>query len=298
VALIYYIKDPDYKRLPTPSTFAVPHLELDVILDIHTAGLVKDDDDRVVAEPARKEYCTMMSALRAIGMRTHIPRGAVSACTRSTPRLIRRACLATALLVTIAVAAQAVHAADGGQTKFRRISTQYIAALGDPGATSGSGAQVWGLWPLDPGPRGVKLNRYQSLKDADGVAPARWKFDETDWWLEEHGLIMEQPTVPLRPGKYLVTGARKVTAVLTIHPPDSHGDRRWELDQGATLYDVTHLACRSARYTPATVGTSCSPAHAKQSGFPVSPGGAMPPVEGCKKQDYAVLIVIGVGVED
>jgi hypothetical protein len=24
----------------------------------------------------------------------------------------------------------------------------------------------------------------------------------------------------------------------------------------------------------------------------------MPPVEGCTKQDYAVLIVIGVGVED
>ncbi|MFO0701061.1 MAG: hypothetical protein U0236_17705 [Nitrospira sp.] len=34
----------------------------------------------------------------------------------------------------------------------------------------------------------------------------------------------------------------------------THGDRRWELDQGATLYDVTHLACRSARYTPVTVG--------------------------------------------
>jgi hypothetical protein len=240
----------------------------------------------------------MRSALRAIGMRIHIPRGAVSACTRSMQHLICRACLVTMLLVTIAVAAQAVHAAAGGQTKFRRISTQYIAALGDPGATSGSGAQLWGLWPLDPGPRGVKLNRYQSLRDAGGVAPTRWKFDETDWWLEEHGLIMEQPTVPLPPGKYLVTGARKVTAVLTIHPPDSHGDRRWELDQGATLYDVTHLACRSARYTPATVGGSCSPANAKQTAFPVAPGGAMPPVEGCTKQDYAVLIVIGMGTED
>ncbi|MBH0201073.1 MAG: hypothetical protein HP496_01920, partial [Nitrospira sp.] len=83
-----------------------------------------------------------------------------------------------------------------------------------------------------------------------------------------------------------------------IHPADSHGDRRWELDQGATLYDVTHLACRSARYTPATVGGSCSPAYAKQSAFPVAPGGAMPPIEGCTKQDYAVLIVIGMGVED
>jgi hypothetical protein len=213
-------------------------------------------------------------------------------------RLICLACLATVLLVTIATVAQPVYAAGGSQTKFKRISTQYIAALGDPGSTSGNGAQSWGLWPLDPGPRGVKLNRYQSLKDANGIAPARWKFDETDWWLEEHGLIMEQPTVPLPPGKYVVTGARKVTAVLTIHPPDNRGDRRWELDQGTTLYDVTHLACRSARYTPAAVGSSCSPANAKQTAFPVAPGGAMPPVEGCTKQDYAVLIVIGVGMGD
>ncbi|MBH0203068.1 MAG: hypothetical protein HP496_12445 [Nitrospira sp.] len=206
--------------------------------------------------------------------------------------LMRRPCLATVLLVTIAVVAHAVPASGGSQTKFKRIPTQYIAALGDQDATSGSGAQSWGLWPLDPGPRGVRLNRYPSLKDAGGVAPARWKFDETDWWLEEHGLLMEQPTVPLPPGKYVVTGARKVKAVLTIHPADSHGDRRWELDQGATLYDVTHLACRSARYG------SCLPANAKQTAFPVAPGGAMPPVEGCTKQDYAVLIVIGMGVED
>jgi hypothetical protein len=217
--------------------------------------------------------------------------------TLSTIR-ISRACLVLVLLLPIALVAQMAHAADGNQTKFKRISTQYIAALGDPSATSGNGSQLWGLWPLDPGPRGVKLNRYPSLKEAGGLAPARWKFDETDWWLEEHGLIMEQPTIPLPPGKYVVTGARKVTAVLTIHTADSHGDRRWELDQGATLYDVTHLACRSARYTPATMGSSCSPANAKQSAFPVAPGGAMPPVEGCTKQDYAVLIVIGLGVEN
>lgn len=240
----------------------------------------------------------MMSFLGKIEMRTYEPQGTASGRMRSTQRLIRCACLATALLVTIAAAVQVVHAAGGGQTKYRRISTQYIAALGDPGSTSGNGAQWWGLWPLDPGPRGVKLNRYQSLKNSGGVAPARWTFDETDWWLEEHGLIMEQPIVPLPPGKYVVTGARKVTAVLTIHPADRHGDRRWELDHGATLYDVTHLACRSARYTPATAGGSCSPANAKQTAFPVAPGGVMPPVEGCTKQDYAVLIVIGVGVED
>ncbi len=227
-------------------------------------------------------------------MPTHVPRGDVPGCKRRRERLLRRASMATMWLVTIAVVAQTAHAASGSQAKFKRSATQYIAALGDPGATSGNGAQLWGLWPLDPGPRGVKLNRYQSLKDAGGVAPARWKFDETDWWLEEHGLIMEPPTVPLLPGKYLVTGGRKVTAVLTIHTTDSQGDRRWELDSGATLYDVTHLACRSARYTPASDG-SCSPANAKQSAFPVAPGGVMPPVEGCTKQDYAVLIVIGVG---
>ena len=240
----------------------------------------------------------MMSILRTAGIHDHAPRNAVSGRMRSARQLMRHTCLVTAWLVTIAMVAQAVHAADGGQTKFKRISTQYIAALGEPGATSGSGAQWWGLWPLDPGPRGVKLNRYQSLQEANGIAPARWQFDETDWWLEEHGLIMEQPTIPLPPGKYVVTGARKVTSVLTIHPADSHGDRRWELDQGATLYDVTHLACRSARYTPARAGGSCSPANAKQTAFPVAPGGAMPPVEGCTKQDYAVLIVIGMGVRN
>jgi len=40
--------------------------------------------------------------------------------------------------------------------------------------------------------------------------------------------------------------------VLTIHPKDKDGNERWELADGATLYDVTHLGCRSARYTPVT----------------------------------------------
>ncbi len=106
----------------------------------------------------------MISALRTIGVRTHVPRGAWLALTRSTQRLIRRACLATVLLVMIAAVAQPVHAAGGGQTKFKRISTQFIAALGDPGATSGSGAQSWGLWPLDPGPRGVELNQLSTVE--------------------------------------------------------------------------------------------------------------------------------------
>ena len=82
-----------------------------------------------------------------------------------------------------------VHAADFSE--FRRIEPQYIAALGDPGATSGNGAQAWGLWSQDPDPRGCKLDRYEQLKAAGGVAPSQWKFDAADWWLEEHGLIME-----------------------------------------------------------------------------------------------------------
>ena len=207
------------------------------------------------------------------------------------------ACLAAAFLAAMAAVAQPAHAAEGVQMQFKRISTQYIAALGDPGATSGRGAQSWGLWPLDPGPRGVELESYERLKNAGGLAPARWRFDRTDWWLEENGRIMEQPTFPLPPGKYLVTGARDATAVLTIHSADKNGDRRWDLDKGATLHDVTHLGCRSARYRPAAGEGSCSPANAPKTAFPVAPGGAMPPVEGCRKQDYAVLIVIGVGVE-
>ena len=188
---------------------------------------------------------------------------------------------------------QPVHASGVDVSKFRRIEPQFIAALGDPKATSGSGAQSWGFWNQDPGPRACKLDHYPQLK-ATGVAPARWKFDAADWWLEEHGLIMEKPSFPLAPGQYLVTGDRDVTSVLTIYPKDKDGNQRWELADGATLYDVTHLGCRSARYTPATADKSCSPANAQSKNFPVNPGAAMPVVNGCRKQDYAVLIVLGL----
>jgi hypothetical protein len=108
---------------------------------------------------------------------------------------------------------------------------------------------------------------------------------------------MEKPEFPLPPGKYRVTGGRQVTTVLTIHPPDRDGAGRWELGDGATLHDVTHLGCRSGRYTPGSGGDACSPARAPRAAFPVSPGAEMPAVEGCDKQDYAVLFVIGVAVE-
>ena len=189
---------------------------------------------------------------------------------------------------------QPVHAADVDMSKFRRIEPQYIAALGDPGAKSGSGAQSWGLWSQDPGPRGCKLDHYDQLKAAGGVAPSQWKFDAADWWLEEHGLIMEKPTFPLPSGQYLVTGDRTATTVLTIHPKDKDGNQRWELADGATLYDVTHLGCRSARYTPVASHDSCSPENARKTGYPVVPGVAMPDVKGCRKQDYTVLIVVGL----
>jgi hypothetical protein len=194
----------------------------------------------------------------------------------------------------LAAGAQSAHASSVDLSKFKRIEPQYIAALGDPGAKSGNNAQSWGRWSEDPGPRGCRLDRYPELKAAGGVAPSKWKFDPSDWWLEEHGLIMEKPSFPLPPGKYLVTGNRTVTTVLTIHPKDKDGKERWELADGATLYDVTHLGCRSARYTPATTNNSCSPSNAPTTGYPVTPGTAMPAVNGCRKQDYAVLIVVGL----
>ncbi len=194
------------------------------------------------------------------------------------------------------------HASGADLTKFKRIEPQFIAALGDSAAKSGSGAEAWGIWDKDPGPRGCKLDLYPELK-ATGVAPAQWKFDASDWWLEEHGLIMEKPTFPLAAGQYLVTGDRETTTVLTVHPKDKNGNQRWELADGATLNDVTHLGCRSARYTPTTAKTAnktaanaCSPANASTKGFPVNPGGAMPAVNGCHKQDYTVLIVVGLPV--
>ena len=200
----------------------------------------------------------------------------------------------SAAAVCPAALAQSVLGSDEGGRAFRRVRTQFIAALGEPDAKSGSNADQWGLWRRDPGPRGVWLNRYDRLLTNDGVAPAGWKFDSSDWWLEEHGLIMESPEFPLSPGQYLVTGDREVTTVLTVHPAVADGNQRWELADGATIYDVTHLRCRSARYTPTRGNNLCSPSKASMRDFPVTPGAEMPPVEDCNKQDYAVLFVIGI----
>ncbi len=209
----------------------------------------------------------------------------------------RGARLGIGILVAIGVIGQSADAFAEDNTVFRRVPIQYIAALGDPDATSGNGAELWGLWEKDPGPRGVLLANYDKLVARGGVAPARWTFDGADWWLEENGVIMEPPVFSLPAGKYVVTGNREVVSVLTVHPPDENGNQAWELKDEATLYDVTHLRCRSARYTPAAGDGSCTPENAPQSAFPVTPGGPMPPVEGCNKRDYTVLIVIGIGIE-
>lgn len=61
------------------------------------------------------------------------------------------------------------------------IETQYIAALGKPDAKSGNGAQSWGLWTVDPGPRGVRLTSFGTLQGNGNLSPAGWKFDDADW---------------------------------------------------------------------------------------------------------------------
>jgi len=200
--------------------------------------------------------------------------------------------IALAIAVLLSALPQAV-AADDYRSRFKPMPTQYIAALADPNATSGDNAQTWGLWRVDPGPRGVRLDDFDALLAAGGVAPADWRFDASNWWLEENGLIMEAPEFPLPPGEYLVTGGREVISALVVYPPDDSGKMRWELERGATLHDVTHLGCRSALYTPASTAKSCTPRKAPRDAFRVAPGAAMPPVEGCAKQDYSVLIVIG-----
>ncbi|KAL7538142.1 hypothetical protein ACHAXR_008314 [Thalassiosira sp. AJA248-18] len=210
----------------------------------------------------------------------------------------RRLALSTISTAALTSLVPNVALADDTQSrKYQRYpSIRFIAALGDPKSSSGSGAETWGLWRDDPGPRGVYLKDYdRRLAANDNVAPAGWKFDPKDWWVEEHGLIMSTPeplprksynkdTKEVLPEKkYIVTGAREITTVLTVRDNGS-----WELEKGS-LYDVTHLPCRSAAYR----GDSCAPKNANKKDFPVKPGAAMPIIDGCKQQDYAVLFVLG-----
>ena len=169
-------------------------------------------------------------------------------------------------------------------SEFKPCRTMFIAALGSPDASSGDGAEDWGIWRIDPGPPGVYLSEYDSqIAKRGGVAPSGWRFDPADWWVEEYGRIMDKPDFPIPPGRYIVTGDREVTTVLQI---DESGG--WKLAKGS-LYDVTHLPCRAARYRGG------SPANANLKDFPVTPGAVMPTIDKCdSKQDYAVVFVVGV----
>ena len=199
----------------------------------------------------------------------------------------RRNFLASAIVVTTQLCLLVPVRADAAVPPgFKRIRTQFIAALGDPKGSSGNEANEWGLWKVDPGPRGVYLKDYDEIVKNNFAGPDGWKFDVNDWWVEEHGLIMPPPSFPVPVGRYVVTGGRETTTVLNIAEGGA-----WTFDDG-TLYDVTHLPCRSARYKPKVGGSS--PKEAKQSDFPVRAGAEMPPVAGFDKQDYAVLFVIGV----
>lgn len=240
---------------------------------------------------------------------TYIDSKLISMTSSSTSSLPRREMLintlALGLLAASGVAStrlfrDTLYAPPGFQ---RLATTQFIAALGDPKASSGYNAsKEWGVWSVDPGPRGVWLRDYESnLQQHNNVAPIYgWTFNPNDWWLEEHGLIMESPTFPIQPGRYLVTGFRDVTTGLTIA-----ADGSWKLDKG-TLYDVTHLPCRAARYHPQSTSTVAGgegrvvggPQTARLTDFPVRPGAEMPTVPGCDKQDYAVLFMIGKATSD
>ena len=195
-------------------------------------------------------------------------------------------------VATLALTLALLPALSQAEPTFVPGETQYIAALGAPTATSGTDAETWGFWSVDPGPRGVWSTDYADLLATGGQAPAGWQFDPGSWWLEEHGLLMEAPSFPLPPGQYVVTGGRETTATLTISAPDAQGHQGWSLSDGATIHDVTHLRCRAAVYTAKT-GEACTPDKTPTQVFPMDPGREMPAIEGCTKQDYQVLIVIG-----
>ena len=205
----------------------------------------------------------------------------------------RRQWLTSALGLMIASASSSLLA----QTKIRRIQTQYIATTAPAGATSGNGAETWGIWTVDPGPIGVWLRLYQSLQKAGNIAPSGWKFDINDWWLDENGLIMKSPEFPIPAEQYYVTNGEQHISLLTIEQPDAEGKQAWSLSDDKTIGDVTHGPCRSARYTPKTGLDTCSPKDANRAVFPLKAGEPPPLVRGCNRKQYAVLIVFGLPIE-
>ena len=65
---------------------------------------------------------------------------------KKTYKLTRRRWLASAMgLIVTAISSPLI-----AETKIRRIPVQYIATLALGGASSGTGAESWGLWRVDP----------------------------------------------------------------------------------------------------------------------------------------------------
>jgi hypothetical protein len=212
---------------------------------------------------------------------------------KKTYKLTRRQWLASAMgLIVTAISSPLI-----AETKIRRIRAQYIATLALGGASSGTGAESWGLWRVDPGPIGVWLRFYQLLQKAGNIAPAGWRFDIDDWWLDENGLIMKAPEFPMPAGAYYVTNGEEHISLLTVEKPDADGKQAWSLSGGKTISNVTHGPCRSARYTPEGSSGTCSPEDADRTVFPLKPGEAPPPVVGCNRKQYSVLIVFGLPLE-
>lgn len=211
---------------------------------------------------------------------------------KTSPKLTRRTWLASAVASLFALRTNPTYAA----AKFRRIPNQYIAALAPDNATSGSGAETWGLWREDPGPIGVWLRMYNVLREVGNIGPTGWRFDIDDWWLDENGLIMKAPEFPMPAGQYYVTNGEDNISLLTVDPADTDGKQSWSLTEGKNIGEVTHGPCRSARYTPEGDGGTCTPAKADQEVFPLAPGESPPSVSGCHKKEYAVLIVFGLPV--
>ena len=56
------------------------------------------------------------------------------------------------------------------------------------------------------------------------MAPAGWRFDIDDWWLDENGLIMKAPEFPIPAGQYFVTNGEEHFSLLTIEDPDAEGN--------------------------------------------------------------------------
>lgn len=174
---------------------------------------------------------------------------------------------------------------------WQSVYGQFLAV--DPGMlhssdTRGDGATAWGVWRTDPGNTGVRFSGIHALEQT-GRAPRGWTFDPNEWWVEEHGLIMVNPD-PLPPGRYKVVWLNRRAGYVPTVELTITGDS-WTLSDGATLHDVTHGPCRSAKYTTPESGGQCLPDNVPQRQFPVRPGAVMPDVPGCDRVDYAVLFL-------